>query len=144
MNKRIYQTDPWLEPFRPAIDARHERILAEKRKLAGEGSLSAAVNNHLYYPLHKEGPEWVLREWAPNASRIYLIGDFNNWKRTDSYALKPVGQGNWEIRLPEICLHHGDLYKFWIEWSGGGAERLPAYATRVVQDPDTKVFSAQV
>ena len=144
MNKRIYQTDPWLEPFRPAIDARHERILAEKRKLAGEGSLSAAVNNHLYYPLHKEGSEWVLREWAPNASRIYLIGDFNNWKRTDSYALKPVGQGNWEIRLPEICLHHGDLYKFWIEWSGGGAERLPAYATRVVQDPDTKVFSAQV
>ena len=144
MNKRIYQTDPWLEPFKPAIDARHERILAEKRKLAGEGSLSAAVNNHLYYPLHKEGPEWVLREWAPNASRIYLIGDFNNWKRTDSYALKPVGQGNWEIRLPEICLHHGDLYKFWIEWSGGGAERLPAYATRVVQDPDTKVFSAQV
>ena len=74
MNKRIYQTDPWLEPFRPAIDARHERILAEKRKLAGEGSLSAAVNNHLYYPLHKEGSEWVLREWAPNASRIYLIG----------------------------------------------------------------------
>ena len=144
MNKRIYQTDPWLEPFRPAIDARHERILAEKRKLASEGSLSAAVNNHLYYPLHKEGSEWVLREWAPNASRIYLIGDFNNWKRTDSYALKPVGQGNWEIRLPEICLHHGDLYKFWIEWSGGGAERLPAYATRVVQDPDTKVFSAQV
>ena len=144
MNKRIYQTDPWLEPFRPAIDARHERILAEKRKLAGEGSLSAAVNNHLYYPLHKEGSEWGLREWAPNASRIYLIGDFNNWKRTDSYALKPVGQGNWEIRLPEICLHHGDLYKFWIEWSGGGAERLPAYATRVVQDPDTKVFSAQV
>ena len=144
MNKRIYQTDPWLEPFRPAIDARHERILAEKRKLAGEGSLSAAVNNHLYYPLHKEGSEWVLREWAPNASRIYLIGDFNNWKRTDSYALKPVGQGNWEIRLPEICLHHGDLYKFWIEWSGGGAERLPAYATRVVQDPETKVFSAQV
>ena len=144
MNKRIYQTDPWLEPFRPAIDARHERILAEKRKLAGEGSLSAAVNNHLYYPLHKEGSEWVLREWAPTASRIYLIGDFNNWTRTDSYALKPVGQGNWEIRLPEICLHHGDLYKFWIEWSGGGAERLPAYATRVVQDPDTKVFSAQV
>ena len=144
MNKRIYQTDPWLEPFKPAIDARHERILAEKRKLAGEGSLSAAVNNHLYYPLHKEGPEWVLREWAPNASRIYLIGDFNNWKRTDSYALKPVGQGNWEIRLPEICLHHGDLYKFWIEWTGGGAERLPAYATRVVQDPETKVFCAQV
>ena len=142
--RKIYDTDPWLEPFRQAIDARHSRILSDKMKLAGDGPLSLAVNNHIYYPLHKEGTEWVLREWAPNATRMYLIGDFNNWKRTEGYALKPVGGGNWEIRVPEICLHHGDLYKLWVEWPGSGAERLPAYATRVVQDPDTKVFSAQV
>ncbi|HCZ22121.1 MAG TPA: 1,4-alpha-glucan-branching enzyme, partial [Rikenellaceae bacterium] len=140
----IYDTDPWLEPFRQAIDRRHERILSERKRLAGDGPLSQAVNNHIYYPLHKEGTQWVLREWAPNATRIYLIGDFNNWKRTEGYALKPVGGGNWEIRVPEFCLHHGDLYKLWVEWPGSGAERLPAYATRVVQDPDSKVFSAQV
>ena len=142
--KKIYETDPWLEPNRPAIDARHERILADKTKLAGDRRLADAVNNHLYYPLHLEDGFWVMREWAPNASRMYLLGDFNNWKRVEAYAFKPAGGGNWEIRLPEMFLHHGDLYKLWIEWPGGGGERLPAYVTRVVQDPDTKIFTAQV
>ena len=142
--KKIYETDPWLAPYRKAVDARHERILAERRKLAGDGPLSAAVNNHIYYPLHREGGAWVLREWAPNASRIFLIGDCNSWKRSESFAFSPVGGGNWELRLPETTLRHGDLYKLWIEWPGGGGERLPAYVTRTVQDPETKIFSAQV
>ena len=142
--KKIYQTDPWLEPYAKAIEARHERILAEKRKLAGDGPLGDAANNHLYYGLHHSKDGWVIREWAPNASRIYLIGDFNTWKRTPDYALQPVGSGNWELRLGEMFLSHGFLYKLWIEWPGGGGERIPAYATRVVQDPETKVFCAQV
>ena len=143
MNK-IYETDPWLEPYRGAIDARHERILECRRKLAGDGPLASAINNHLYYPLHIEDGQWVIREWAPNASRIYLVGEFNNWKRTESYCFQPAGQGNWELKVPEMFLHHGQLYKLWMEWPGGGAERLPAYVTRVVQDPETKIFSAQV
>ncbi len=142
--KKIYDADPWLEPYRGAIDARHEHILADRRKLAGDGPLSSAVNNHIYYPLHREDGFWVIREWAPNATRIYLVGDCNNWKRTESYAFSPVGGGNWELRVPEMFLRHGDLYKLWIEWPGGGGERLPAYVTRVVQDPETKAFAAQV
>ena len=144
MTKKIYDIDPWLRPYREAVDARHARILADRRKLAGDGPLGAAVNNHIYYPLHKEGGRWVIREWAPNASRIFLVGDFNNWKRTEAYSFRPVGAGNWELSLPEMFLRHGELYKLWIEWPGGGGERLPAYVTRVVQDPVTKVFSAQV
>ena len=143
--KQIYEIDPWLEPFKEAIDARHERILADKKKIAGRGNrISKSINNHLYYPLHRDAGGWVIREWAPNAHRIYLIGDFNNWKRTEAYEFKPVGNGNWELRVPDLCIHHGDLYKLWVEWAGGGGERIPAYVTRVVQDPETKVFSAQV
>lgn len=144
MRKKIYKIDPWLEPFKEAIDARTSRILAEKKKIAGDGPLSAAINNHIYYPLHQEDGFWVIREWAPSATRIYLIGECNNWKRTEGYAFSPVGQGNWELRIPEMFLHHGDLYKLWIEWPGGGGERLPAYVTRAVQDPETKLFCAQV
>ena len=144
MRKKIYKIDPWLEPYKEAIDARTARIMAEKKKLAGDGTLSSAVNNHIYYPLHKEDGFWVIREWAPSATRIYLIGECNNWKRTEGYAFTPVGQGNWELRIPEMFLHHGDLYKLWIEWPGGGGERLPAYVTRTVQDPETKLFCAQV
>ena len=142
--KMIYETDPYLLPFKEAVDARHERILASKKHIAKKGRLTDAVNNHLYYGLHREGKQWVFREWAPNANRIYLIGEFNNWKRIGTYELQPVGGGSWEIRLPDMFLHHGELYKLFIEWPGGGGERLPAYCTRAVQDPDTKTFCAQV
>lgn len=141
----IYNTDPYLLPFKDAIDARHDRILAEYDRISGGKSLYANVNNHLYYGLHRDaGGGWVFREYAPNANRIYLTGEFNNWKRSPSYELSPVGGGNWELHLPEMFLSHGDLYKLFIEWPGGGGERIPAYATRVVQDPASKIFSAQV
>ena len=143
--KMIYDSDPYLMPFKGAVDARHARILSLKERLAGEGPLTAAVNNHLYYGLHRlPDGGWIFREWAPNATRIYLIGEFNNWKRTDAYALHPVGHGNWEITLPEMFLRHGELFKMFVEWPGGGGERLPAYTFRAVQDPETKVFCAQV
>ena len=143
--KAIYQTDPWLEPFKGAIDARHSRILEARKHIADDGLLKDAVNNHIYYGLHRcDDGSWVFREWAPNATRIYLTGDFNNWKRSDPYAMKPVGGGNWELYLPGMFLHHGDRYKLWIEWPGGAGERLPSYVTRVVQDDVTKIFSAEV
>ena len=143
--KKIFETDPWLMPFKDAIDARHEHIRQTLEHIAGKGKLKDAVNNHIYYGLHRcNDGSWVFREYAPNANKIFLIGDFNNWKRTDAYALRPLGQGNWELQLPEMFLHHGQLYKLYIEWPGGGGERLPSYVTRVIQDPVTKVFSAQV
>ena len=143
--KKIYETDPYLMPFRKAIDDRHGRIEARKEKLTGGRPLSKVMNNHLYYGLHKlKDGRWVFREWAPNATKIYLIGEFNNWKRVDAYALTPIGGGNWEIYLDSMFLSHGALYKLFIEWPGGGGERLPSYTTRAVQDPETKVFCAQV
>ncbi len=143
--KKLYQTDPWLEPFKGAIDARSKRLDEEIAGIQKSApSLADAVNNHLYYGLHKTADGWVLREWAPNATRIWLTGEFNNWKKAEAWALKPIGNGNWEINIPAMFLRHGELYKLFVEWPGGGAERIPAYATRVVQDPETKVFSAQV
>lgn len=143
--KKIYETDPYLVPYKEAIEKRHERILEERDKIALDGSLADGLNNHLYYGLHRDADGgWVFREWAPNASRIYLIGEFNNWRRTAAYSLNPIGGGNWEIRLPAMFLHHQELYKLFIEWPGGGGERLPSYVRRVVQDPVTKVFCAQV
>lgn len=143
--RKIYDEDTLLRPYEKAIEARHERILDAVERITGsrKGCLSKEINNHLYYGLHKDGHDWVLREWAPNASRIFLIGEFNNWKRTPAYELKPTGAGNWEIRLPREFISDKSLYKLFIEWPGGGGERLPAYCTRAVQDPVTKIFSAQ-
>ena len=143
--KKIYETDPLLEPFKEAIEARHERIEAERKAIAGSGTLCDACNNHIFYGLHRKADgDWVFREWAPNANRVYLVGDFNNWKRTTAWQLKPVGGGNWELEFGSMFLEHGELYKLYIEWPGGGGERLPSYVTRVVQDVQTKSFCAQV
>ena len=143
--KKIYTADPYLAPYRDRIRARHQMILDAWRKYSVDGSLSKGINNHLYYGLHREADgTWVFREWAPNATRIYLIGEFNGWRRTEGYALKPLGGGTWELRIPSFFLSHGQLYKLFIEWPGGGGERLPSYVTRAVQDPESKAFCAQV
>lgn len=145
--RKIYETDHWLEPYAQAISSRCERVERARRRITSGGPdspLSPHINNHLYYGLHKTEEGWTLREWAPNANRVYLVGDFNNWKRTSAYQFQPVGQGNWELRLDSLFLSHGEHYKLYIEWSGGGGMRMPAYCTRAVQDPGTKIFCAQV
>ncbi len=141
----IFDSDPYLEPYKKTIIERNHRIITRRQEIAGYGnSLSCAINNHLYYIVHIEHNRWVFREWAPNATKIYLIGDFNNWTKDEKYALLPVGQGNWELKLPYESVHPGDYYKWYIEWNTGAGERIPAYATRCVQDFDTKLFSAQI
>ncbi|MBR4651298.1 MAG: alpha amylase C-terminal domain-containing protein, partial [Prevotella sp.] len=103
------------------------------------------ATGYLYYGLHKTDKGWVLREWAPNATEIYLIGDFNDWKENKKYAMKKLKNGqDWEIKLPAKALKHGDLFKLLVKWDGGQGERIPAWIRRVVQDDVTKIFSAQV
>ena len=68
----------------------------------------------------------------------------NNWEEKEEYSLKRLQNGNWEINLPANAMQHGDLYKLIVYWDGGQGERIPAWATRVVQDENTKIFSAQV
>ena len=141
----IIKNDPWLEPYTDAINGRHEdAVRKEKELIAADGSLKAFANAYNYFGLHRTETGWVFREWAPNATGITLIGDFSGWKEYRKYALKPVGNGVWEIKLKKDALHHGDLYKMIVSWEGGAGERIPAYANRVVQDEQSKIFSAQV
>ncbi len=141
----IIKNDPWLEPFAPAIEGRHQDALRKEAELTSEaGSLSAFANAHNYFGMHRTDDGWVFREWAPNATGITLVGDFSNWKETLRYQLSPIGNGVWEISLKADEIHHGDLYKMIVHWPGGNGERIPAYANRVVQDPDSHIFSAQV
>lgn len=143
---KIVKNDSWLAPFNDAIQGRYDHVLNKLQELTGgKQSLSDFASGHLYFGLHRTARQWVFREWAPNATRIYLIGDFNNWEESEDYALKPVGDGgNWEIKLPLKAMHHKDLYKMKVYWEGGQGERIPAWCQRVVQDETTKIFSAQV
>ena len=141
----ILKNDPWLEPFSAAIEGRHQDAVNKEKELtAQDGTLKAFANAYNYFGLHRTDSGWVFREWAPNATSITLIGDFSKWKELRKYALKPIGNGVWEIKLPEKALQNGQLYKMIVCWEGGCGERIPAYANRVVQDEESKIFSAQV
>lgn len=143
---KIVRDDEWLQPFEAAIQGRHEHVNNKIADLTGgKGSLSDFADGHLYFGLHRTPRQWVLREWAPNATAIYLTGTFNQWQELPNYALKRIDEnGTWDLKLPAKALHHLDLYKLSIHWDGGQGERVPAWATRVVQDEKTKIFSAQV
>lgn len=141
----IIKNDPYLQPFEQAIKGRYDYALRKEQELTqGKQSLADFASGYLYFGLHKKGRKWIFREYAPNATEIYLIGDFNNWQQGPEYQLQNIGDGIWEIELPEHAMRHGDLYKLMMHWENGFGERIPAWATRVVQDDMTKIFSAQV
>jgi len=137
--------DPWLEPYLGQLRQRADHTQhVEKRLTGGSMTLDEFANAHEYYGLHFRDGKWIFREWAPNATAIYLVGDFSDWRQLDEFALHySDGHGVWEIELPAGKLKHGDLYKLKMYWPGGEGERLPAYTRRAVQDPETHVFTAQ-
>lgn len=142
----LIKQDVWLEPYSETIEGRYAYIQSKKKELTANGkqSLSQFASGYDYFGLHHTDDAWVLREWAPNATAIYLFGSFNNWQKEEQYRLTAIGNGQWEIKLSKDKLSHLDYYKLIIEWEGGGGERIPAWANRVVQDENTKLFSAQV
>jgi 1,4-alpha-glucan branching enzyme len=140
-----YLSDPWLKPFGPVIEKRISRCLEKEKLLTGNKLLSDFAVGHHYYGLHKTDEGWIFREWAPNATAIFLTGSFSSWKENKKFLMKRINSyGDWEIILQSEDLKHGNLYKLSVHWAGGGGERIPSYATRLVQDDDTKIFSAQV
>jgi len=142
----IIKNDPWLAPFADAINGRHKDAIDKEADLTSAcGTLSEFANAHEYFGLHRlPSGDWVIREWAPNATSINLMGDFSDWKELEKYAFKRIDGGVWELKLLPTDLCHGQLYKMLVRWPGGQGERIPAYARRVVQDENTHIFSAQV
>jgi 1,4-alpha-glucan branching enzyme len=136
--------DSYLEPFSDTIVARLQAAENKEKEILRGSKLSDFAQGNKWYGLHRDKNQWVIRDWAPNATSIFLIGEFNDWKELPEYELKSVGSGNWEIRLPDEKMTHNDLYAFSVFWNGGNGKRVPAWANRVVQDDYTKIFNAQV
>ena len=144
--KRLLYRDPYLAPYGEALLRRIRLVRETARRLTGgTASLADFASGHMFFGLHRTADGWVFREWAPNATAIFLIGDFSGWREKEGFALQRISrQGTWEISLPPSALAHGDLYRLRVYWEGGGGDRLPVYARRIHQDPDTLIFNAQV
>ena len=146
---KIVDRDSWLSPVADEVQKRYDRFCNRLKTIEKQyGSLGTFASAHQFFGFHYDRMRrgWWYREWAPAAHYLSLYGDFNGW---DRYAnpLENVGNGIWEIFLPDSeyknKLVHGSLLKVLVQSSIGEQERIPVYITRVVQDENTKDFSAQ-
>jgi len=82
--------------------------------------------------------------WAPNALRVSVVGDFNQWDGRRHMMRRRREAGVWEVFVPQMAA--GDLYKFEVRGSDGAvalradpyafaAELRPGTASRVVRLP---------
>ena len=143
-NKTLIDLDQWLAPHKSTIQAR-EKYISSKLKTVLSGKTPAEfAMGFLHFGLHKTDAGWAFREWAPNATRIFLVGDFSGWKEREEFSLNRGENGEWSINLPENSLRHGQKYKLRVYWSDGDGWRLPSYANYVVQDENSINFSAVV
>ena len=145
----MIERDGWLLPVEKELTARHESYLRALREIEkSAGSIVDYANGYRYFGWQRDETleGWWFREWLPGAQDVYLLGDFNGWQRT-SLRLDRNPEGVWSIFLPDAMyaerLTHGSLYKIHVHGDNGWHDRIPAYATRVVQDEKTKNFTAQ-
>ena len=138
--------DAYLKPFESAIRGRSRRAYDRADELTDrKRSLGDWANAHNYYGLHRDANGWVFREWAPHATSMWMVGDFNGWSISPAFEVFRIpGTDVWERHIADGLIHHGDKYHLEMRWDGGRGERIPAYARYVTQDERTKLFSACV
>lgn len=80
-----------------------------------------------YLGVHRTGDTYVFRTWAPNAARIFVIGDFNGWCETDEMS-RVTEQGVFELLYRADEPIEGACYKFRIYSAGGVHDKADPYA----------------
>ena len=89
-----------------------------------------------YLGAHKTDDGYVFRVWAPNADRIFLAGDFNNWG--EDAPLERISEaGIWEITLGNDRISAGNKYKYKIYGCGQVHFKADPYATEAGLPPET-------
>ena len=145
MNHKILEYDNNLLPFEKDFDLRAENLANKKKSLLKKGqTLMDFANGHEYFGFHKTTDGWYYREWAPAADGMYLTGEFCNWDR-HAHPMEKKENGIFELFLPGAdTLRTGMSVLAIVVKDGQEMERIPAYATRVVQDPTTITWTAQI
>lgn len=147
----LLKTDPWLEPYAHQLYSRMGHYGHVRATIDHSGGLLGPISEgHRYFGFNRgelDGAAGVwYREWAPGATALTLMGDFNSWNR-DSEPMTRDEYGVWSLFLPDDRyadkLVHGSLVKTHVVSANGALDRIPAYARRVVQNPETHDFTAQ-
>lgn len=70
----------------------------------------------------------VFRVWAPHASAVAVIGDFNAWDST-RHPLRAEANGVWSADIADA--HVGHAYRYWLRTPTGDVQRIDPYAREV-------------
>lgn len=126
MPLNILDYDPYLEPFKEDLSLRLFEFARTKKRLLGtDGSLVDFANGYKYFGFQQESKHWTFREWAPNAKRAWLVGDFNNWE--NNFELKKAYGGTWEISIPGMLPVGSKVKVKLLLPSGETVYRVPSY-----------------
>ncbi len=81
------------------------------------------------HPINREGVDGTyFAVWAPDAEKIFVVGDFNDWQK-DSHPLRPRAQsGIWEGFIPKVG--KGSSYKYHVHsrYHGYRADKADPFA----------------
>jgi 1,4-alpha-glucan branching enzyme len=127
--------DSYLSPFRHSIEQRISRFHKSLEMIEKAGGIDQFTLGYKRMGFNETANNMTYREWAPNAKRAYLIGDFNSWNRS-SHPMVRDEYGVWSIELPPNTIPHNTKVKISMEIEGWAdrAERIPAYIKYAVQD----------
>jgi 1,4-alpha-glucan branching enzyme len=109
-------TDPY--SFGPVLGPLDDLLIAQGTHYRLFDKLGAHLIEH-------EGAQGVhFAVWAPNASRVSLVGDFNHWDATRHPMRHRHDIGVWEIFIPDIGEYQA--YKYHVVASDGAVQPLKA------------------
>ncbi|HEY8125415.1 MAG TPA: 1,4-alpha-glucan branching protein GlgB [Methylocystis sp.] len=128
--------DPYA--FSPVLGATDDHLLVEGEHQKLYEKLGAHVLTHQSV----EGTHFAV--WAPNARRVSVVGDFNQWDGRRAQMRKRIDSGVWEIFIPgvgaganykyEIIGRHGELLPLKADPLGFEAELRPSTASVVASN----------
>lgn len=88
-----------------------------------------------YFGVHEQGANFIFRVFAPKATRVMLVGDFNDWQ--DNISLERVDEsGIWEIAVSSDKIAYNDRYKYRIYGCGQLYYKSDPYAVALSESPD--------
>lgn len=117
--------------------SKDESLLSFNLFLEGkEHSAYKFMGAHFVTENRKRGVRFTT--WAPRSSKIYVIGDFNNWELKEEYSMKKINErGIWSLFLPK--LEEGINYKFAVvnECGNNTVYKADPYAFKSELRPNT-------